>query len=270
MRGLLVKNVREAWLATLLFSLGYMAFMALLTYVLPQVLSGMETIFQRMPFVKTLIGVLLGTEIGGTITTRTMQAFIWVHPVALALVWAHEIMLCTRMPAGEIDRGTIDVLLGWPVSRRQVYMSQSIVWLVSGIWILAMGLIGHRLSASLIVDSLQQDLSREILVMANFLCLYLAVGGITLLVSACSDRRSHAVAIVFALLLISFLLSFLAQFWDPARHVSFLCVLKYYQPANLLQTGQLPGSDFAVLLGIGGVSWLLGCEIVARRSICTV
>jgi len=46
------------------------------------------------------------------------------------------------------------------------------------------------------------------LVMANFFGVYLAVGGIAFLVSALSDRRGRAMAVVFAIVLASFLLNF--------------------------------------------------------------
>ena len=118
MRGLFTKSLHEVWLTTLLFGLSLLAVEALLTYVLPQIQEGLGGVFDEIPFLRSMLAALLGTELGDDITARTMQAFLWVHPVVLALVWAHEIPLCTRTPAGEIDRGTIDVLLSLPVSRR--------------------------------------------------------------------------------------------------------------------------------------------------------
>ncbi len=106
--------------------------------------------------------------------------------------------------------------------------------------------------------------------MVNLYCVYLAVGGMAFLVSAWSDRRGRAIAIVFALLLISFMLNFLAQFWGPAKQVAFLSVMQYYQPARILSSGDFPVRDVLILSVIGGTSWLFGCEIFARRNICTL
>ena len=77
-------------------------------------------------------------------------------------------------------------------------------------------------------------------------------------------------AIVFGLVLGSFLLSFLAQVWEPAKQLAFLSVLNYYQPAEIVRSGQFPLGDVLVLLGCGLVTWVIGGEVVARRSICTV
>jgi ABC-2 type transport system permease protein len=174
------------------------------------------------------------------------------------------------MPAGEIDRGTIDVLLGLPVSRRAVYFCESIVWLVSGLLIIVMGLLGHRIAAPAMPEEMRPELSRAVLVMTNLYCVYVAVGGIAFLASALSDRRGRAMAIVFGLVLASFLLNFVAQFWPPAQQIAFLGVMEYYQPAQILQSGDFPIRDAAVLLLVGGSAWVLGGEVVARRSICTI
>ncbi len=147
MRGLLYKSLHEVWGTTLLCGLGLLGIKALLTYILPQVVEGMSGIFEQMPFVKQLITALLGTELGDQITMRTMQSFLWVHPVVLALIWGHEITICTRVPAGEIDRGTVDILFSWPVSRRKIYWTETLVWLVTGLFVIGMGLAGHRLAA---------------------------------------------------------------------------------------------------------------------------
>jgi hypothetical protein len=270
MRGLFIKAFYEVWLTTLLFALSLFAVKALLTFILPQFQEGLGGILDGVPFVKSMISALLGTELGDEISARTMQTFLWVHPVVLALVWGHEIVLCTRFPAGEIDRGTIDVLLGLPVSRRAVYLCESLVWLGTGMLILLAGLLGHRMASPAMPEEMRPELYRAGLVIANLYCVYVAVGGIAFLVSALSDRRGRAMAIVFGMVLASFLLNFVAQFWEPARRFAFLGVMEYYQPALILQSGEFPMRDVAVLLSVGGLAWLLGGEVVARRSICTI
>ena len=270
MRGLFTKTLHEVWLTTMLFGFALLTVEALLTYILPQLHKGLDGFVNEIPFLRSMLATLLGSELGDGLSARTMQAFLWVHPVVLALVWAHEITFCTRMPAGEIDRGTIDVLLCLPVSRRAVYLCESIMWLVTGGGVLLMGLLGHRIAVAAMPQEMRPELSCAILVTVNLYFVYVAVGGVACLVSACSDRRGRAMAIVFGIVLTSFLLNFVAQFWEPAKQVEFLGVLNYYQPTQILQNGDLPVRDLAVLLLVGGSAWLLGGEVVARRSICTV
>jgi ABC-2 type transport system permease protein len=270
MRGLLTKTLYEVWLPTLLYGLGLAVVKMILTYILPQIHEALGEVLHRLPFARTFLTILLGNTLGAEVSARSMQGFLYVHPVVLALVWAHAVTLCTRFPAAEIDRGTIDVLLSLPASRRAVYFCETIVWLVAGVFVLGMGLAGHLIAAPQMPDELRPELPRIMMVLANLYCVYLAVGGIAFLVSALSDHRGRAVAVVFAILLASFLLNFIANFWAPAKQVAFLGILEYYRPAQILQHGEFPLRDVIALLGVGLATWLAGGEILARRSITTV
>ena len=141
MRGLLLKTWHEVWLMTLLFGLALMAIIALLTFVYPQFQEELLEVFDRLPFIRPMITAMLGSEVGDQLNAETLQAILWVHPIVLTLLWAHAIVFCTRVPAGEIDLGTIEVLLGLPVSRRQIYYSETLAFLAAGLVILLLGFL---------------------------------------------------------------------------------------------------------------------------------
>ena len=212
--GLLQKIWMEVRWSVLWFSLGLCAIMGLLTALLPKVLGNIHKMFEQMPFVKPLLTALLGVDPGDRVSAELSQVFMWVHPTVLTLVWAHEVMYCSRMPAGEIDRGTADFLLCLPVSRWKVYVAESIGWLVSGVCILALGYAGHLAASLTVQPETRLSVANTLMVMANFGAVYLAVGSFAFLISAFSDRRGRAIGVVFAILLASFLLNFLAQFQD--------------------------------------------------------
>ena len=199
-----------------------------------------------------------------------MQAFLWVHPTVLSMIWAHELMYCSRVPAAEIDRGTIDFLLGLPVSRWKLFCAETIGWLVTGVFILTVGWTGHFIASRWIEAEMQPEAFASFCVMLNLFAVFLAVGGMTFLISASSDRRGRTIGIGFGILLFSFLLNFLAQFWDPAKAISFLSILEYYQPAKILETGEFPTRNVSVLTTLGLVFWCSAGFVFRRRSICTV
>ncbi len=270
MRGLLRKALREIWGVTLILGLAMVIVKTVLTAVLPSLQNELSEFVAQMPFVQNMLSALLGMDVQDGVNAMMMQSILWVHPVVLTVMWAHETIVCTRVPAGEVDRGTIDLLLGLPVSRRRVYLAETVAWLTSGAFVLALGVVGHLLAVGRIDPAHRPDAGQIGMILANMMALYIAVGGIAMLASACSDRRGRAVGVVIGLVLGSFLLNFIAQFWDPARPLVFLSVLDYYQPATILQGGGFPWRDVLVLLGVGGVSWAIGGEILARRSLCTV
>lgn len=269
-RGLLQKTLSETWQMSLLIGIALVAVEAVLAFALPTFYEDLTGTFFQAKFIQDMIKALAGTEVVGALGPASFSAIAWVSPVVLALCWAHAIVFCTRLPAGEIDRGTIDVLFGLPVSRWRLYLNETAVWLAYGMVLILACLLGNVAGGTAIDPHLRPPLRRVLAVMVNLYCLYLAVGGLAWLVSASSDRRGRAVATVFGIVLGSFLLNFLAQFWGPAGHVSFLSLLSYYRPVAILQEGSWPVADMAVLAGAGAAFWLVAGLIFARRDICTV
>jgi ABC-type transport system involved in multi-copper enzyme maturation permease subunit len=270
MKGLLRKIFLEVRWPVLFLGIGLALIMALLTGLLPKVLGDIDKVFEKLPFVKPLITALLGMDPGKGFTAQMMQAFLWVHPTVLALIWAHDLMYCSRMPAGEIDHGSVDFLLGLPISRWKLYLTETAGWILSGLFILGVGFCGHLLASSALQPRMHPGAYATFGIMMNLMAVYVAVGALAFLISCSSNRRSRAVGIMFAILLMSFLLNFVAQFWDPAKTVSFLSVMRYYRPAVVIQSGKFPLADVGILLGVAAVFWTAGGVIFRRRSICTV
>ncbi len=270
MRGLLLKVYLETRWPVLCFGVGLACIMAVLTWVLPTILGDIEQVFKTIPIIKPLITALLGVNPDSQFSAQMTQAFLWVHPTVLSILWAHEIMYCTRSPAGEIDRGTIDFLLGLPVSRWKLHCAETTGWLISGIAIIGIGILGHIFIAQRFAADMQPSLQVVLMILCNLLSMYVAVGAMAMLVSAMSDHRNRAMGVVFAVLLVSFLLNFLAQFWKPAQPWARLSVLEYYRPAEIIQAGAMPWQNIAVLLTTGLTCWIVAAVVLQRRSICTV
>ena len=270
MKGLLRKIFLEIRWPVLFFSLGLAAIMSILTWVLPTILGDIDKFFDAVPLFKPLIAALLGVNPNSQFSAEMTQAFLWVHPTVLATIWGHEVMYCTRIPAGEIDRGTVDFLLGLPVSRWKLYLTETFGWLASGLIIICAGIIGHTCVAQQFASEMQPTPAKTLMILCNLFSMYIAVGSIAFLISSMSDRRNRAIGIVFGILLVSFLLNFLAQFWQPAKPWAKLSVLEYYRPAIVIQSGDFPTVNIGILLGIGFVCWTAAGITLSRRSICTV
>jgi ABC-type transport system involved in multi-copper enzyme maturation permease subunit len=268
--GLISKSVREVWAMTLLCGLGVMVFEVLLAHVLRSFETQLADYWLEVEFIRNMVRALLGSEITEQFDLGAMSSIAWVHPVILAILWAHEITLCTRVPAGEVDRGTIDVLFGLPVSRWGVYLSESLVWIVAGVVVIGMGWLGSTFGYLTTASEARPSAGQTVVVVSNLYCLYLAVGGLAFLTSSLSDRRGRAVAVAFTVVVTSFLLSFLAQYWEPAKSLSFLSMLHYYKPLLILREAAWPMRDMVTLIICAAVMWLAGGLLFARRDICTV
>lgn len=269
-RGLLVKTLRDSWITALVLAAALALVELLLMNVLPQTQQMIGGVLAAMPIVRPILTAILGMPVGDGMSALVLQSILWVHPVVLSLVWACAVVQTTRYPAGEIDRGTIDFLLGLPVSRRAVYVAETIVCLALGAFVIGAGSIGYFAGAADVAPESLPSAGGVQLALVNLFCVFVAVAGVGFFVSSMSERRGRAIAVLFGVLLGSFLLNVLAEFWAPAQRVAFLSVLHYYQPARVLTNVRLPASHIVTLVGVGLVAWIAGAEITARRSIKTV
>lgn len=268
-RGLLAKAWRETWPIVLCCTLGVMLIEVVEAYTLLKFQRQVFKITSHLPFVQQLIRSFLGTAAADQISPEMLPAIAWAHPIALAIIWGHAIAYCTRMPAGEVDRGTIDVLLGLPVSRRELYISETAMWLSSAVIVL-LAWVGGNVLGTTLAEGVSIPTERLVALGVNLFCLYVAVGGLAWLVSALSDRRGRAVVVVLAFVLFAFLLNYLAPFWEFAQQLSFLSILHYYVPLTVFRDGSWPLPDMAILLAIAAFFWTCGALVFSRRDLSTL
>jgi ABC-2 type transport system permease protein len=268
-RGVILKSARELLLPTILLGLALAIAEAVLGYALPTFAKQIVGNILQMPFVQNFIRALVGAEVAAGTGPEMFTAIAWVHPVVLAIVWAHAAISTTRVPAGEVDRGTIDVLLGLPVSRWGVYASDTAAWLGAGLLLLALATLGNATGSSFLAPELRPMWGRIAIVLINLLALYAAVGGLSYLCSSLSNRRGWSIGAIFGIVVTSFLINYLAQFWEPAKKLEFLSVLRYYRPLFIVRDGAWPTANIAVLSAAAASLWVAGGAIMARRDLST-
>jgi len=193
----------------------------------------------------------------------------WAHPVGLAVIAAHTIVACTRVPAAEIDHGTIDILLALPVSRWEVHRAEAAAWSASALVVVLCGAAGNRIGNQLIPVEQRLAATTRLYVVVNLYAFALALGSITWIVAALSDRRGRALAGAFAIFIGSMLVSYLAQFVALAKYLSIASILRYFQPIMIHQRGTWPVVHLVVLCAIAVVGWMLAGWIFARRDLPT-
>jgi ABC-2 type transport system permease protein len=261
------KTARDALLLLVIAVLAILIFECLLVRALGEFADEITEVWFRLAFLKNLVNALVGADLAENVTATSLVTIGFSHPLLYAFVWGFLLTTCTRIIAGEIDRGTADLLLSLPLSRARVYASISVAWMLGGMLICAAPLVGIWLGELASPMSEPLKLSRLRTAPVNLFALYLAIGCGTMLVSSLVARRGTAIAVVLATLLASFLLSFLAQFWPIARHISFLGVLDYYRPLETVRTGKWPITEITVLCTSAIVLWLGGLWHFSRRDI---
>lgn len=269
-RGMLEKSARETWITTMFFGAGVGAAATLIAYILPTFFTEMAEPWLQMPIFQNIFKAILGTDVAGALGPNAVIAISWTHPLILILVATHAILFCSRMPAGEVDNGTADILLGLPVSRTSIYVGEGIVWLASGGFLMACVFAGNVIGGSSVVTETEFVLRPRLIAAVNLYCLYLAIGGVAWLASTLGNRRGRVCGVVYAIVLTSFLVNFLGPFSTVMDRLSVLSLLTYYRPLDAFRSGAWPLGDMFVLVTISAITWLAGAIIFRHRDIATV
>ena len=264
--GLIHKTIRETWVSTLSFAAGLFVFELLMGMMLATFHKEFSDKFLPLEFIQKILAALLGAEVG-KVGPAVFSMLGWIHPIVLALVWAYAIVVCTRIPAGELDRGTLDVLLALPVTRTSVYALESAVFVFSSLLIVGVGFIGNVVGNWISGLERVGSLGQLSLVALNLYALSLAAGGMSAFLSSVCDRRGRAMGAAFAILMASLFLSSMSTFNALVKTVSVVSLLNYYRPYGILQGQASPLGDMIVLLGLGLGLWVCGLTVFIRRDI---
>lgn len=181
-----------------------------------------------------------------------------IHPISLTLNSIFAVGFATSAIAGERQRGTLEVMLARPISRRTAYLTLLVATLnFVGIALVAT-LVGAIVGAAIggVLDELAVD--RLPIVWLNGFLLFGSIAAIGLAASASFDRLTPALGITLAIVVVMYFLEVLGTFWPSAKGLQPYSLFHYYQPKALLVSGASP-VDLALLATVAAVAiaWAL-------------
>jgi ABC-2 type transport system permease protein len=181
-----------------------------------------------------------------------------VHPIALVLNSIFAVGFSVAAVAGERQRGTLEVLMARPLSRRTVYWTL----LVAGILFVALAvaativgvLVGSTIAG--VADELATE--RLPLLWLNGVLLFGSIAAIGLAASVSFDRLSPALGITVAVVVVMYFLEVLGTFWPDAQFLQPYSLFHYYDPKGILEGGARAG-DFGLLAVVAAtaIGWAL-------------
>lgn len=270
--GLVLRALREITWPTLVFSGLIGTVCGLMSFLLPRVQAKFMSRGVIPPPLKAFREALFGFDPGNAGVAEIGFALAWSHPVIIAVLTAQAILVCTRVLAGEVERGTIDVLLALPVSRWRLFISETTAWLLSGAVLLGFLFLGSYVGAMFIEPQYRPSWSRLAMVLANLSLVYGVIATSSMLAAVLTDRRARAVLAVIIFTVSSVLISFLYTLdssLEFTKKLRFLSVLDYYKPVQVLMTGEWPVRDMLWLGGASVVLWVAAGVVLSRRDVTT-
>jgi len=216
--------------------------------------------------------VFFGGLLGGFQPVDLWLVTLFAHPLLVVVLVAAIVGPVARDLAGEVDRGTLDLLLGCPIPR---WVLPTSVWLAAQVVLLAIPLVLwaalHAGGNALGVDSLDGEAVLTALpkyrgVLLQLWLLGQAVLGVSLWFSARETIYGRALAKTLGFLILSYFLNLLAGLWAPITAVGWWSIFHYYQPQPIL-SGHSQTFERAILVGFSLVLAIGGAVSFQRRDI---
>ncbi len=219
-------------------------------------------------------GKIVQTLIGGeTIDFRHLQDMLsigYVHPLTQTILCVWAIGRAAGAVAGEIDRGTMELLLAQPITRSSVILAHLVVDALT-IPVLCLSLWAGTCLGIWLVD-LNADPLRFAPALLSVAALLFAVSGSTMWLSAAGRFHGRALGLAVLVTLLQFLVNLIGQLWDQAEPLRPFTVFYYYQPQQPILNPQWYRQvdawlRLAVLAGVGTAGYVLAWWTFHRRDL---
>ncbi len=204
---------------------------------------------------------------GGDIFSLTgAVALGFVHPIAVGLNLVFALGYAATAVAGERQRGTLEVLLSRPLSRRRVYATLAIAGAVFVAVTIAALTTGAFVGSTVTGRTDELGVGNLPILWLNGTLLFWAFGAIALLASVSFDRLTPAIGISLAIVLVSYFLDVLGSLWPDAKWLQPYSLF-HYVDAKADLAGLPDASDFVVLAVVIAVAVGAALMVFPRRDL---
>lgn len=194
-------------------------------------------------------------------------AFGFNHPIVLALLVICAISVPARHISSEIEGGTMEWLLAYPVKRTSLLLS---MWMSGCVLVLLIvaGALGGLYSALAVTRNFDADIFvRMMQIGLNLWLLSILIMSMTFVIATFGRAGSRTSAPGAAVVLTFYFLYYVASIRDSLAFTKPFNIFSYYQPQKVMFDQANFPFNAAVLLGLTGVCLAAGVWQFRRRDI---
>jgi ABC-2 type transport system permease protein len=228
--------------------------------------ESVKTFIQFLDRLPSFIKTALGGEALKVGNVSGLIAIGYQHPLVLTLYMLFAVGVPTGLLAGEVQKGTMELILSRHVTKIQVYICAGLIT-ITGMFALVLVMFCGTVFATN-VYGFGQDVPLYSFFKAaiNGGILASAAGGIALLASACFQRHT-AVWLTITYLMVNYFVSVIAEWWPRMKWLYPATIFYYVDGQKIFNEPGWPTGNMLVLVTILIVSTLLGGVIWSRRDL---
>lgn len=242
--------------------------------------SALENMFSFMPEV---IEPLLPVPFSQIATAAGRIAVGYDDPVVLLLMTVWAISRGSDAVSGELNRGTMEMVLAQPVTRVGVLWTQALMTIAGGALLATCGWLGT--STGLATVKLEETLSPRLFLppALNLFALTVFLAGLTTMVSSATSYRSRTIGIVGGFYAVSMVVKIVSRMAPDFGWLAYLSFFTPFEPQLLVgdsarawsfvhetATGSLIAGGLgydSILIGLGLVCYAVATVVFWRRDL---
>ncbi len=261
--AVLSRALRDRARSLLWWSVGVAAYVVLIVSVFPTVrdTSGMQELLQQYP--KSVLAMMGVADIDMTSGAGFMAAelFGFVLPLFVLVL---TLGTGANAVGGAEDRGTLDLLLSHPVSRRTVLVQNAVVVALEALCLGGVVLVTLAVAGPIV--ELHLSTANLLGAVLGVVLLGVLLGWVALVVGAATGSRAAALGSASAFAALSYLGSTLPELVEGLRPVRWLSPFWYATSGSPLALG-FTWWHALVLLGASAVVLVVGVVLFDRRDL---
>lgn len=204
-----------------------------------------------------------------TYAGRVALAFVDPVVVLAATVWG--ITRGSDAVSGQVERGTMEMLLAQPVTRRAVFITQALATTAGAAVLCSVLLASVWTAVSFGPWAGKVEPERFVPAVLNVFGLMICMAGITACVSAADSYRWRTIGILCGFYVFSILAKLVGRMSGAFAWAGYLSVFNAYEPQRLVggtaDAWRLLAAYDGVLLGVGIIGFVVGAILFSRRDL---
>jgi ABC-2 type transport system permease protein len=252
--GKLFRDVRLALFLTALLLAGYQTLWAKITESISSEL--LPTLREAIPNAtpqqieevifggpRKILKALLGGEGISIFRAKDTWTIGYIHPLTQTILCVWALGRAAGAIAGEIDRGTMELLLAQPLPRYRLVLAHLCMDAITiplvclslltgnflGSWLVGLREIGPRNELGPLLNP-----AMFLSALANVAAFVFALSGFTMWLSSRGRFRSRVLGSAVFIVLVQFLINVVGQLWVTVAYLRPFTVFYYYQPQQII------------------------------------
>lgn len=228
----------------------------------------LDALKEVLDFLPVPVQRLPGIPFSDVTTSVGLIAMMYIDPVILVTIALWAVSRGSDVVSGEIDRGTMEILLAQPIPRWAIMVTQSVVTIV-GCAILA-GAVFAGTSVGILLNGLSSEVPIADFLPAALNLFFLAVAqcGMVTLLSTFDRYRARTVGIAGGIVVLHFIFKIVARMWPNGEWFVYLTLFGAYEPQVMVthpeRAWPLLG-DYGLALGLVSLLAFVGAGVVFQR-----